>query len=138
MNRINDKIKEIEKYIGQLESVVPLTLEEYESDFKIKAICEHYFEKIVESAVDLAFLFIKNEGLKIPEDDKNAFEILQDNNIISEKLSRKLQNAKGMRNIISHEYGQIDDSIVFEAVGEQLEKDINEFIGDIKEASIEK
>ena len=37
-----------------------------------------------------------------------------------------------MRNIIAHEYGKIDDEIVFGAVTEQLGKDVREFIKDIK------
>jgi len=80
----------------------------------------------------LSFLVIQNKNLKTPKDDKNSFEILEQENIISKELAEKLKEAKGMRNIIAHEYGKIDDELVFEAVTEQLEKDINEFINIIK------
>ena len=39
---------------------------------------------------------------------------------------------EGMRNIIVHEYGRVEDELVFEAVSEQLEKDVKEFIKAIK------
>ena len=58
---------------------------------------------------------------------------MMNNKIIPESLCKKLKEAKGMRNIIAHEYGKIDDELVFEAITEQLEKDINEFISLIKE-----
>jgi uncharacterized protein YutE (UPF0331/DUF86 family) len=48
--------------------------------------------------------------------------------IISKELSIKLKNAKGMRNIVAHKYGTVDDRIVFEAITEELLKDANEFI----------
>ncbi len=80
----------------------------------------------------MSFLVIQNKNLKTPKDDKNSFEILEQENIISKELAEKLKEAKGMRNIIAHEYGKIDDELVFEAVTEQLEKDINEFINIIK------
>ena len=37
-----------------------------------------------------------------------------------------------MRNILAHEYGEVDDEIVFNAVTEELEKDAIEFIKNIK------
>jgi len=37
-----------------------------------------------------------------------------------------------MRNIIVHEYGKVDDELVFEAISEKLEQDVKEFIKAIK------
>ncbi|MBW2995234.1 DUF86 domain-containing protein, partial [Candidatus Woesearchaeota archaeon] len=88
--------------------------------------------KIIEAVVDLAFLIIKDKGLKIPEEDKEAFDILSSENVISKELAEKLKDAKGMRNIIAHEYGKIDDEIVFHSITEELEKDITDFISYVK------
>ena len=128
MSRIKDKIDEIKIYIKELQSIIPDTLEEYKSSVEKKAACERYVEKIVEAATDLAFLLIKIKKLRIPEDDIDAFNILQENNIIGEKLTKKLKNAKGMRNIIAHQYGNIDDQIIFESITNELQKDIKEFL----------
>ena len=76
----------------------------------------------------MAFLVIKENGLKSPEEDKEAFDIIAKGKIISETLATRLKDAKGMRNIIAHEYGKIDDKIVFEAITEELERDVKEFI----------
>jgi len=133
MSRINDKIEEIEKYLQELNEIIPAEYEEYISNLEKRAACERYFEKIVEAVVDLAFLTIRNKNLKMPEDEESSFSIFAEQNIISEELAEKLRNAKGMRNIIAHEYGKIDDELVFEAVSEHLEKDIKEFINIIKE-----
>ena len=97
-----------------------------------KAACERYVEKIVEAVTDLAFLVIKEKKLRLPEDDIDAFNILLENKIIDKGLSSKLKNAKGMRNIISHQYGKIDDEIVFEAIKGELDRDIKEFIEQIE------
>src|SRR3989344_2063353 len=132
MNRIKDKTEEIEKYIDELFEIIPVDFEQYKSEFKTKAACERYFEKIIESVVDLSFLIIKENKLKIPEEDKQSFEILQDEEIISRELSERLQDAKGMRNILSHQYGKVDDKIVFESLKEQLIRNIEEFIQQIK------
>jgi uncharacterized protein YutE (UPF0331/DUF86 family) len=136
--RINDKIIEICKYLEELESILPSSFDEYTSDWKIRDICERRFEKIIEATEDLAFLIINHKELKYPESEKEIFEILQKNKIISEVLAKKLKAAKGMRNIIAHQYGEIDDELVFEAVTEQLIKDVNEFINLIEKKIISK
>lgn len=130
--RIKDKIKEIEEFLDQLKYIIPASFNEYQSNIEKKAACERYVEKIVEATVDLAFLIIKLKKLKIPEDDIDAFNILSNNKIIDENLSKKLKMAKGMRNIIAHEYGKIDDRVVFEAITEELERDVREFIKNVK------
>ena len=107
--RITDKIEEIQEYLAELEEFMPDTFEGYRHDSKTKAACERYFEKIIEAAVDLAYLVIKNNGFKIPDDDKGAFDILAKEGIITEILAARLKDAKGMRNIISHEYGTVED-----------------------------
>ena len=73
---------------------------EYVNDPKTKAACERYFEKIIEAVVDLAFLIIKEQGLKLPEEEKEAFDILALEKIIDKELAEKLKDAKGMRNIM--------------------------------------
>ena len=132
MKRIKDKISEIENYISELESLFPIDYKLYKRDFKIRAICERYFERIIESVIDLAFLVIKEKDLKIPEDDKNVFDILENKKAISNTLTNKMKDAKGMRNIIAHEYGKIDDELVHYAITEELLKDVEECIKSIE------
>ena len=132
MNRINDKLKEVENYLEELSSIVPSKIEEYKGDNKTIAACERYFERIVEAIIDSCFLLIKEKALKMPEEEEKVFDILEQEGILSKQLTDKLKDAKGMRNIIAHDYGKVDDELVFEAITQQLEKDIKDFIGSIK------
>ncbi len=127
-DRIKEKIDEIEQFLEELESSLPEDFEKYKTDYKLRAIGERYFEKIIESAVDLAFLIIKERNLKQPEEDKQAFDILAKEKIISESLADKLKDAKGMRNILAHEYGRIDNELIFHSLVEELIPDVQEFI----------
>lgn len=133
MSRTSDKADEILKFLDELEEISPSTIEEYQSSLEKKAACERYVEKIVEAITDLAFLTIKSRRLRTPEDDSDAFSVLLENKLISSDLATSLKNAKGMRNIISHQYGAIDDEIVFEAVTGELAKDAKKFIDALKQ-----
>lgn len=134
-DRIKDKIAEIEEFVNFLSDRAPLTIEEYIENLEKKAICERYAEKIIEAVIDLAFLTVKHLKIEIPAQvsDMEIFKILADKNIISKELAKKLQDAKGMRNIIAHEYGKISDETVFEAVSSELKRDVEEFISNILE-----
>ncbi|MBI2139232.1 DUF86 domain-containing protein, partial [Candidatus Woesearchaeota archaeon] len=52
-------------------------------------------------------------------------------------LSERLKDAKRMRNILAHEYGEVDDEIIFHAVKEEMPRDIKEFISLIKKSLFE-
>jgi uncharacterized protein YutE (UPF0331/DUF86 family) len=127
MSRIKDKVKEIKVYLEEFSEIIPESFNEYIKSNLLKAGCERYAEKIIEAMTDLAFLIIKEKKLKLPEDDVHAFRILYENKIINERLYCNLKNAKGMRNILAHQYGRIDDEVVFESF-EELIKDVKEFI----------
>lgn len=132
-SRIDDKIKEIHKFLGELLTIIPSNLEDYSNNLEKKAACERYAEKIIEAIVDLAFLIIKEKRFIIPENDLQVFDILVKENIIEEDLSERLKEAKGMRNILAHEYGEIYDEIVFTALTEELISDAENLIKQIKE-----
>lgn len=124
--RINNKILEIENFLEELNSIKPNVYEDY-LDIKTKAACERYIELIVESTLDLIFLLIKERDLKTPKDNRDAIEILIDD----DKLKNALINAKGMRNILVHQYGEVDNKIIFDSLI-YLEKDIKKLIKKIE------
>ena len=126
--RIKDKIEQIDKYLYDLERYKPGDIETYLANKDKKAICERYLERITEAIVDLVYLVIKNKGFDLPENDLQAFDILKDKEIITEELGERLKDARRMRNILIHQYGEINDEIVFNTANEEIERDANEFI----------
>lgn len=131
--RISDKIKQIEEYKDYLYEIFPENFEEYRNDLTIKAACERYVEKIIEGCVDISFLIARELNFEMPEDEDSIFQILAKNEIISERLSENLKLAKGMRNVLAHQYGEIDDSRIFYSIEQDLKRDIEEFLSNIEE-----
>src|SRR3989344_1577544 len=125
--RIKEKIKEIEIFIQEIEEILPSSLEEYLRNFKVRGSCERYFEKIIEAVIDVSFMIIRDKKLELPNTEEHAFNILMNNKIIGENLCKKLKDAKGMRNFIVHQYGRIDDELVFHTVAWELIPDVREF-----------
>ena len=133
MQRIKDKINEIEKYLSELEKILPESYSGYKNNNEKKAACERYFERIVESLIDLGHLFIKYKRFVNANEDIKVFDIFYEKKFIKKELCENLKNAKGMRNIISNEYGKIDDEPVYEAITSNLIDEAEEFINNIKD-----
>ncbi len=129
--RSEEKIREVEQFLDELKCIIPRNLKEY-TYFKTKAMCERYVEKIIESLVDLGRLIIKEYSLRRAEDGGDVFCILAEANIISVALAHRLKNAKGMRNMIAHQYGNVDDAEVFKSITQELPRDAKAFIAVIK------
>ena len=63
---------------------------------------------------------------------KQSLVFCKKKEIIDKELAIKLKEAKGMRNILAHEYGEVDNSVVYSAVKDELHVDIEKFIISIK------
>ena len=129
--RIFDKIDQLQKFNEELLDLFPSSFNEYSSSKLIKAASERYVEKIVESLIDISFLIARERRLRISEQENDIFKLLVNEKIISESLMDKLKDAKGMRNIFAHQYGSVDDEIIFESISEELIDDVNQFIESI-------
>ena len=131
--RLDDKITEIELILEELIGFVPSKFAYYQNNSMVKSACERHFEKISEALVDLSFLLVRAERWENPEEEEGVFVILFKHNIIAEVMLRKLKDIKSMRNILAHQYGEVDDEMVFNSITEELEQDVNEFIKNIKQ-----
>ncbi len=112
-----------------------MNLEGYLSSLEKRLACERAFEKIIEAVNDLAILFIRQKRYDLKNEAK-IFNILSERSIIPQILGERLQQAKGMRNFLIHQYEKIDDELVFEAVSSEIENDAREFIGCIEKKLI--
>ena len=128
MKRIREKIEDIERFLAELKQIAPKTLQEYQNSLEKKAACERYIEKIIEAILDLSFLVIKLHHWRTPKDENDAFLLLHQKEVIDQELVAKLKAAKGMRNILVHQYGNIDDAILFQALTKELTIDSSAFI----------
>lgn len=106
--------------------------EEYENNFqnlndyrKMDAIVLN-LQRACESVIDIAMYIVSNRKLGIPQTKKEAFELLEKNNIISKEICQKMKNMIGFRNIAIHDYKQIDEEILQDVIENHLE-DLIEF-----------
>ena len=127
-SRINEKILNLNIIIKQLETTLPSTIKEYESNFIIMAACERFAEKAIEEIITTSNIILKDKGITQRE---KCFELLNDLEIIPKSLAKKLEQMKGMRNLMVHSYDSFDTEVFFESLKELI-TDTKEYIKAIK------
>lgn len=113
IERIKDKLSELQSYLIELEEDIPDSMDEYLEQRITKRACERTFQLACEDVLDICNLIIAGRGFMLPKDNRDAIGKLTENKIIPEKLSSRLQDMVSFRNLLVHRYGKVDDNRVY-------------------------
>lgn len=69
-------------------------------------------QRACEAAIDLAMHVVRVRRLGIPQDSREAFDLLHQAGLLDAQAVRRMQAMVGFRNIAVHQYQQIDIEIV--------------------------
>ncbi len=84
-------------------------------------------QRAVEATIDMAMYIVSVKRLGIPQNSRDAFEVLYHNEIIDEVILDNLKNMIGFRNIAIHNYQKLNLEILQKVIENNLEN-FNEFI----------
>lgn len=132
--RIVLKVDEMNRYLAELENILPETEEEYKHNLTDRRACEKTIELAIECVIDVLSMIVSHSQLGVPKDEDDIITILEKNRVLSSPLLAKIREMKGFRNILVHKYGIVDDSRTYSSLQEELgdfslfEKEIKDFL----------
>jgi len=130
------KMDEYTSYLDRLADETRDKKDKFVSDFHHFGTTERYLQLSIQTLIDIIQMLIVEENLKRPENNRKAISMLYNEKIISEKLSAKLEGIIGFRNILVHEYGEIDRERVYSYLHErrgdfmEFKREILEYLKD--------
>ena len=104
------------------------SLDQYRNSWKDRDAAERNLQKIIEAFIDVGKMIIAEKRFREPGNNREVFLILAGKKIFSSEFMTLVDKMIGMRNIIVHEYGEVDDFKVYNSITEELEEDVNNFI----------
>jgi uncharacterized protein YutE (UPF0331/DUF86 family) len=107
-------IEQIHRYYG-LSSDIP-----FEKDYMKQDAIAINLQRAAEQVIDLANHVIKNRKLGLPKESKETFDILEAASVIPKDLADKLRGMVGFRNILVHQYDDLDLRIMIEVIEHRL------------------
>ena len=130
-NIVEQKITVLIERVDRLKQYKAISLQELTQNRDVKDIVERNLQVAIEVCLDIGKIIISDQKLREPQDNKDVFQVLAENNIISkEKLTFLIQMA-GARNILVHGYNKIDSEIVLGVLRKHL-NDFYKYIGEIQ------
>lgn len=83
-------------------------------------------QRACEAVLDLAMYVVSTRKIGLPQNKREAFKLLEENNIIDSNLSKNMQGMVGFRDIAVHDYKEIDENILKDVIENGLE-DLKKF-----------
>ncbi len=116
------RLAKLEEYLGNLESVYRLGREEILGDPGLLAQTERWMHLTVEASIDLAQHLIASRGWRTPTTNREAFQILRQNGVLTPELGKQMEGWAGLRNVLVHLYLEIDYDLLLTILEEELDQ----------------
>ncbi len=129
IERINSKFSDIQKGSERLEKFHKIEREAFLSNDDNIHIARSHLLIAIEASISICFHIAAKKLKRTAEEYSSCFKLLQENNILSKRLSDFLISLVGLRNKMVHRYEEIDYGFVFDnfkPITENLQKLIEE------------
>jgi uncharacterized protein YutE (UPF0331/DUF86 family) len=123
---IKNKIETIERCMNRINEVYDGNPENLNDYTKQDSIILN-IQRACESSIDLAMHIVSEKRLGLPQNSRDAFDMLQSHSIIDEGIAKRLKAMVGFRNIAVHNYQKLNLDILQKVIEEHLQ-DFEEFI----------
>lgn len=129
---ITEKMKLLAEYISDLEEKRNVSLQDFISNKMVRRYIERTFHLAIECCLDVGSHIISSERLREPEDNKDIFVVLVENNFLPASDLADLKKMAQFRNLIVHSYAKIDPEILYGILQSNI-KHLRKFGKTIKE-----
>ena len=121
---VDARIAKIREYVALLRKIYRQNEEKaFLKDPLVYGNAERYLQLAIQCVLDISNHIVADLRLNLPADNRELFEMLAEHKVLSKSLSARLTSMAGFRNILVHEYLEIDRKRVFGA----LKNDLGDF-----------
>jgi len=115
------KKESLERCLRQIESYRKLPSElPLEQDFLRQDAIALNLQRAAELCLDMANHVVRRRKLGLPKDSRESFTLLETAGIITPELTLRLRGMVGFRNILVHEYQQLEMEIFRDVIEHRL------------------
>lgn len=124
---IEDKISQIQKYLNILRAYQGRGKSDIQQDVTLRGAVERYLYLLTQAVIDLAEMLIAYKKLRKPATMSECFEILGEAKLIEPDLQETMIKLTGFRNVLAHDYTDIDYDIVHDVLNNKI-ADVEKFV----------
>lgn len=122
------RLKKLEEYIKYLEKYQEVSLEQFLQEHSIHSTVERDFHLAIECVLDIGNHVISDLRYRNPESYADIIVILGEEGVIPREFAKEFTSAAKFRNVLVHDYVNINRRIVYQYLQERL-ADFRKFMG---------
>jgi len=120
LKKLRKKAADIRSAVEKLATFTARPVEEYLKDDKSIAASKYYLLVVTEAAIDICNHLAARLARQAPDSYADCFQVLAEAKIISPPLAERLIRMARFRNLLIHQYGDVDDRKVYEIICSNL------------------
>jgi len=102
------RLARLDEYVYRLKRFETIELNSYLDDYDIQAVVERNLQLAIQVCIDIANYIIARKKMTFPAEQDNIFILLGREGIIPQDLSVRVKGMVNLRNILVHDYAEID------------------------------
>lgn len=115
-DKVEQRLMKLEQAVRKLREIAEQPWEEYAANETLRDRGERNLQVAAQACIDIANHIIADHGYRTPQGYADSFAVLQEEGIIPLELANKMKMVAGFRNILVHDYLEIDNKIVYESL----------------------
>ncbi|NBC05670.1 MAG: DUF86 domain-containing protein [Bacteroidetes bacterium] len=120
-NVVLNKVESIERCLARIREDYEGHEEDFLTNYMRQDAIVLNLQRACEQAIDLANHIVKAKKLGVPQNSREAFELLAEAQLVRPATTEELSNMVGFRNIAIHNYTKLDMDIVQAIITEHLD-----------------
>lgn len=114
------RLEALHDYLRKLRAFREADAAEFVREPALHDLAERYLHLAVEAVLDLANHWIAERALSLPDTNRDTFTVLERAGELAPDLADRLRGWTGFRNILVHQYLDIDHGIAYRAIHDDL------------------
>ena len=128
------KIESIERCVQRIDEIYGGDIERL-NDYLYQDAIVLNIQRACQQSIDLSMYLCSKLAFGIPKSSRDSFTLLKENKVITEDISKLMEKMVGFRNVVIHEYQEVELEIIkfiVEKGREDFLKYTNEILNYIK------
>lgn len=129
-NVVLSRVTKIRECVAILRRYAVTDEKSFLNNTDVSSSAERQLQIAIQAVIDIGNHVVADLDLGTPKNYRDTFTILSKNKIVSKPLSKRLGAMTGLRNVLVHDYLDVDLKIVYRILKRDL-PDFEKFIGSI-------
>ena len=116
MDEQSSRLKRLEESLRELEGFKGVTTADLEASRRTRWALRYGLMESIQAMIDISCAMVSRHNLGYPDSYADCVRVLRRHDVLPDDLADRLIRAVGMRNILVHEYLDVDDELLLKAL----------------------